>query len=98
MTLERSDSNIGQTASDLARNERELIERRTAIIELKKFFVQMKKQWTKPEDRVIGHVVWAPPIEFSTAPHGYTKDVCVIKLDKTKFSQNFKGNVLDLGE
>jgi hypothetical protein len=57
----------------------------------------MKKQWTKPRDRVIGHVVWAPPISFSTAPHSYTKDVCVVKLDMKKFSQNFRRNVLDLG-
>ena len=43
-----------------------------------------------PKDRVIAHVGWAPPLSFSTAPHGYTKDVCVVKLDKTKFSQNFR--------
>ena len=28
-----------------------------------RFFVKMKKQWTKPKDQVIGHVVWAPPVE-----------------------------------
>ncbi|GBE88767.1 hypothetical protein SCP_1401720 [Sparassis crispa] len=66
-------------------------------LELKKFFVKVKKQWTKPKDRVIGHVVWAPPVSVSTAPHGYTKDICVIKLDEKKFSQNFRKNVLDLG-
>jgi hypothetical protein len=49
------------------------------------------------DDRVIGQVVWAPPITGNTAPHGYTKDVCVIKLDKKKFWPNFKGNVIDLG-
>lgn len=76
---------------------RELGETLTAIEELRKFWVKMKKQWTKPKNRVIGYVVWAPPISVSTAPHRYTKDVCVIKLDETKFSQNFRRNVLDLG-
>jgi hypothetical protein len=57
----------------------------------------MTKQWTKPKDRVIGHVVWAPPVSLSTAPTSYTKDVCVIKLDDKKFSRNLKSNVLDLG-
>lgn len=75
----------------------QLSKTRTAIEELKKFFVKMKKQWAKPKDRVVGHVVWTPPLSFSTAPHGYTKDVCVVKLDKERFSQNFRRNVLDLG-
>jgi hypothetical protein len=51
----------------------------------------------KLKDRVIRHVVWAPAVSVSTPPHGYTEDVCVFKLDKKKFSQNFRGNVLDLG-
>ena len=59
--------------------------------------VLREKYWTKPKDRVIGHVVWAPPISFSTAPYGRTRDVCVIKLDENKLRQNFRGNVLDLG-
>jgi hypothetical protein len=90
-------SNAKQAGSKLVETQRELNKTRTAIKKLKKFFVQMKKQWTKPKDRVIGHVVWAPPVSAPTAPHGYTKDVCIIKLDEKKFSQNFRGNVLDLG-
>ena len=94
---EGSGPNAEQAAGELVETQRELSKTRTAIQELKKFFVKIKKQWTKPKDRVIGHVIWAPPISVSTAPHGYTKDVCVIKLDEKKFSQNFRGNVLDLG-
>jgi hypothetical protein len=89
--------NAEQAARELVETEHELSKTRTAITELKKFFVKMKKQWTKPKDRVIGHVVWAPPVSVSTAPHSYTKDVCVVKLDEKKFSQNFRRNVLDLG-
>jgi hypothetical protein len=89
--------NVEQTALELVEAERELSKTQTAIKDLKKFFVKMKKQWTKPKDRVIGHVVWAPPISFSTPPHNYKKDVCVVKLDKKMFAQNFRKNVLDLG-
>jgi hypothetical protein len=89
--------NAEQAARELVETQHELSKTRTAIEELKKFFVRMKIQWTKPKDRVIGHVVWAPPVSVSTAPHNYTKDVCVVKLDEKKFSQNFRGNVLDLG-
>jgi hypothetical protein len=89
--------NADKTAGELKQTRRELGKTRTAIEKLKKFFVKVTMQWVKPRDRVIGHVVWAPPISVAPAPHGYTKDVCVVKLDKKKFSQNFKGNVLDLG-
>ena len=89
--------NAEQAARELVETQHELSKTRTAIEELKKFFVKMKKQWTKPKDRVIGHVVWAPPVSVSTAPHNYTKDVCVVKLDEKKFLQNFRRNVLDLG-
>ncbi|KAG8771551.1 hypothetical protein FRC19_003842 [Serendipita sp. 401] len=89
--------NAEQAARELAKTEDEQLETKKSIEELKKFFIKMKKQWTKPKDRVIGHVVWAPPVSVSTAPHNYTKDLCVIKLDERKFFPNFRGNVLDLG-
>ena len=89
--------NTGQATSELVETQRELNKTRTVIGAVKKFFVEMKRQWTKPKDRVIGHVVWAPPISVSAYPHSYTKDVCVVKLDEKKFSRNFRKNVLDLG-
>ena len=90
-------SHAENAARELVETQYELCNTRTAIKEVKKFFVQIQKQWKQPKDRVIGHVVWAPPVSVSAAPHSYTKDVCVIKLDKKKFSQDFRGNVLDLG-
>jgi hypothetical protein len=99
VSTERSESggpDAERAKHELAETQYELSKARTAIVELKKFYVKVKKPWSKPEDRVIGHVVWAPSISVST-PHGYTKDVCVIKLDNKKFLQNFRGNVLDLG-
>ena len=95
--IEGGGSNAEQAADELEETQRELAKTQTAIIELKKFFTKVKKEWTKPKGRVIGHVVWAPPVSVSNAPHGYTEDVCVVKLDEKKFLKSFKGNVLDLG-
>jgi len=96
MRLEK-DPNAEQVTRDLGVTERQLNDMRNTIEALKKFFVKMKKEWEKPKDRVIGHVVWAPPISVNNEPYGYTKDVCVIKLNEKKFLRNFKKNVLDLG-
>ena len=66
------------------------------IAELKAFFVDIKKHWRKPSHRVIGHVVWAPPIGVGVPPHQYTRDFCVVQLHKEKFT-HLLGNVLSLG-
>jgi hypothetical protein len=57
----------------------------------------MEKDWSNPKRRIIGHVVWAQTITGNTPPYGYTQDVCVIKLDKDKFSPNFVRNAVYLG-
>jgi hypothetical protein len=92
-----ADAGDARAATLLASTEDGIKKKKEAIEALKAFFITMKKDWSVVHDRVIGHVVWAPPITGLNAPHGYTKDICVIKLDKKKISSNFMGNVIDLG-
>ena len=93
----RAEGGNQQAVVDLAKVQQKLDETRETIVELKKFYATLKRDWSKVNDRIIGHVVWAPPITGLTAPHGYTQDVCVIKLDNERFLPNFKGNAIDLG-
>lgn len=83
-------------ASKLAATE-ELEKTKTKIRTLEDFLATVLKDWSDSAKRVIGHVVWAPPLTGNTPPHGYTLDVCVIKLEKGKFWENFVENVIDLG-
>ena len=84
--------------SSLAETEQELADTTSQIAKVKEFYIEVTTHWSKPENRVIGYVVWAPPIALSAPPHGSTTDVCVIKLDKKKFPlPNFRGNLLNLG-
>lgn len=86
-----------QAAADLPKYQQSLEDTQDTIVALKSFFATLKGEWSDVNNRVIGHVVWSPPITGSNAPGGYTRDVCVIKLDKQKFLPNFRGNVIDLG-
>ena len=88
------DVHVSQTKLD--ENKAELAKTRTKIGNLKKFFVDVKKRWSRSNDRAIGFVRWAPPIGAGVAPHRYTCDLCVIKLYKEKF-KHMIGNVLSLG-
>ena len=94
----RADGGDEQAAAKLVVTEGD-IERTNGVIEtFKGFFVMLKRDdWADENNRVVGHAVWAPGISGDNAPYGYTKDVCVIKLDNRKFLPNFRGNVIDLG-
>jgi hypothetical protein len=96
MLLENNPGRTG-TEQELTKYRGELDNSRAAIGELTEFYRKVKRDWSKPKDRIIGYVFWAPPISFSTSPNGYTVDVCVIKLYEEKFLENFRGNVVDLG-
>ena len=87
---------LPQSQIDLDNHVAERNRLRTKINTLKAFFVDIKKRWGKIAQRVIGHVVWAPPIGVGVAPHQYTRDLCVVQLYKKSFS-NLLGNVLSLG-
>ncbi|KAH9847380.1 hypothetical protein C2E23DRAFT_848889 [Lenzites betulinus] len=89
--------NVEESQTKLDEKEAQLAKLRAKIEYLQRFFIEIKKRWSKAiEDRVIGFVCWAPPISVGVAPHRYTRDLCVIELYKDKFRQMI-GNVLSLG-
>ena len=92
----RDGINVDESQKKLDTHVTELAGTRTKIEELKNFFVEIKKRWSKSKDRVIGFVRWAPSIGAGVAPHRYTRDLCVVELDKKKF-RSMIGNVLSLG-
>ena len=76
--------------------KQELTKMQAKIKDHKAYFLKVKKQRSELKDHVIRYVVWSPPISINTPPYSYTKDICVIKLNKKKFCC-FGGNVLSLG-
>ncbi|KAH8116061.1 hypothetical protein DFH11DRAFT_1507017 [Phellopilus nigrolimitatus] len=88
--------NVEESQKKLDEHETQLANTRAKIEDLKNFFVNIKKRWSKAKERVIGFVRWAPSIGVGVAPHSYTRDLCVIELDKEKF-RSMIGNVLSLG-
>jgi hypothetical protein len=56
------------------------------------------KHWSTVSQRVLGHVVYAPPISVGTGPKQFTEDWALIELNRDKIDwNNFKGNVVYLG-
>ncbi|KAI0674684.1 hypothetical protein C8Q78DRAFT_1076290 [Trametes maxima] len=88
--------NLPTSQHRLDENEAELVKINRRIVDFKQFYITLSRKWRKLSDRVIGHIVWAPPIAAGVGPNRFTQDLCVIQLYKPKFLA-FMGNVLSLG-
>lgn len=76
----------------------QLKETEKTVKALKTLRDEITTQWQDKDDRVIGHVVWAPPVAFSTEPDQYTQDFAVIEIDEGKLdASNFLSNTINLG-
>jgi hypothetical protein len=68
------------------------------IQELDSFHNMILKQWTVPEQRIIGEVIHVEPIAIRVPPHGYTRDWALIELYNDKFDwSTFTGNKIYIG-
>ena len=97
-TLEQrieNEINVEASQAKLTELQAEHLKTKNTIRALKKFFATLSGKWGDLKDRVIGYVVWAPPI--ACGDNKYTIDLCVVKLNKLRFTK-FVGNVLSLGE
>ncbi|KZT06645.1 uncharacterized protein LAESUDRAFT_146633 [Laetiporus sulphureus 93-53] len=68
-----------------------------ALVEFQRL---VTKDWAPEKNRVIGHVVYSPPIVVDAGPNQFTQDVAVVEMDLSKISRrpnNFPGNAIDLG-
>ena len=69
-----------------------------AIKELPLFCEEALESWGSAEDRVLGHVLYAPPIGVGAGADQHTEDFAIIELDPFKIdAKNFKGNIIDFG-
>ncbi|KAF9472734.1 hypothetical protein BDN70DRAFT_925528 [Pholiota conissans] len=86
-----------------AERERERIpvrlgEQERDIAVLERFLINVKKDWSDPKSRVLGHIVLSPPFIVNRDKGGFIQDLAVIEVDTTKIdASNFIGNVIDLG-
>ncbi|KAJ3765566.1 hypothetical protein FB446DRAFT_677207 [Lentinula raphanica] len=63
-----------------------------ALETLKRLLENLQRDWAEVNKRVIGHVVWSPPITSLDRSHSI-QDVCVIKLNKDKLLPALLGNI-----
>ncbi len=63
-----------------------------------KFHDEISKYWATPSQRVLGYVLYSPPISPSTGPEQITVDWALVHVNRDKIDwSDFKGNVIYLG-
>jgi flagellar motility protein MotE (MotC chaperone) len=88
---------VEKATKQLEKAQRLLDDTREAIQALEEFYDESKKKWSKPSQRVLGHIVRSPPITPGAGIEGFTEDYAVVELDSSRIKDAFKGNVIDLG-
>ena len=56
---------------------------------------ELATRWKTPESRIIGHIVYSPPVDSSPTDN-FTYDWCLYEIDVAKV-RGFSGNIIDLG-
>ena len=65
---------------------------------LTSFHRELSTQWATDDRRILGHVIFSPPIAVGCGTGQYTRDIAVIAVDAFKINlASFAGNVIDLG-
>jgi hypothetical protein len=99
--LEWSIANVKDVAGNEAEKERkkdELAKEKEALEALNTFYQDVSTHWASPDQRMLGHIIYSPPIKLGFGTEQYTQDFAVIEIDLSKIdATNFEGNVIDLG-
>ncbi|CUS09500.1 unnamed protein product [Tuber aestivum] len=89
----KSTQGIDDPISVIGRKEAE-----TRLEGLRALHQEITSHWVAKEKRVIGQLIWAPPITLSTKPGQYTLDLAVIKINPGKLdADNYHGNTINVG-
>jgi hypothetical protein len=78
--------------------EKRLQESKEPIDPLNELHADVTNNWSAESQRILGHIVYSPPISVSTGTNTFTEDWALIELDNEKIDwKTFRGNVIDLG-
>ncbi|KAF9510462.1 hypothetical protein BS47DRAFT_1348022 [Hydnum rufescens UP504] len=70
-----------------------------AMVTLDEFHHEVKKNWSRPSQRVLGRIVRSAPLTLGAGEgkESFTEDYAIVELDSSKIEKAFRGNVIDLG-
>ena len=58
---------------------------------------QVNKDWSKLDNRVLGHILRSPATNLGVGEHRFTEDWGIFLVNRDKLGDGFQGNKVDLG-
>lgn len=65
--------------------------------ELEPLLKQVRWNWSRLDNRIIGHILRSPGITLGVGEHRFTEDWGIFLIDRDKLGHGFQGNKMDLG-
>ena len=100
VNLERLRRDGQATDTQKVNAETKLAEVKASLARVTEFHSEIGKFWPMNHWRVLGHVLYAPPISVSvgTGDEKFTQDWALVELDRRMFNwPAFQGNIIPLG-
>ncbi|KAF8581118.1 hypothetical protein K439DRAFT_1354990, partial [Ramaria rubella] len=65
------------------------------FVSVDEFHSNITRSWSAESRRIVGHIMYSPPISVSTGDNRFTEDWAIVELDRNKFNWNaFPGNAI----
>ncbi|KAH7327714.1 hypothetical protein B0J17DRAFT_580826 [Rhizoctonia solani] len=96
-STDEDEDEAADDTSALKKKKAQLEEVEATCVALQTFLTTTNGDFHDIARRCIGWVDWAPKVAIDVDSNRYTLDIGTFELDPSKFSANFKGNVVDLG-
>ncbi|KAF7982540.1 hypothetical protein HWV62_27504, partial [Athelia sp. TMB] len=95
---EEDDDEDEEEVEKQRKHSQSLLEKAEAsIFALNTFQHELSVSWATEQSRILGHVIFAPPIVAGVGAEQHTQDVAVIEIDASKIDpSSFPGNAIDL--
>ncbi|EIW74633.1 hypothetical protein CONPUDRAFT_140422 [Coniophora puteana RWD-64-598 SS2] len=95
---ERVEGEDPKTTSNRQKTKYRLEEAEASKASVSEFHREITSLWSAESQRILGHVVYAPPISVGTGDSMCTEDWALVELNRGKFDwDTFRGNVIHLG-
>ena len=90
-------ADVGKAEAARIKTQGLLDEAENAMEALGALLDRVNKDWKKPNNRVLGHILCSPAISLGVGEQRFTEDWGIFLVDRAKLGAGFQGNKIDLG-
>ena len=88
--MEKGTNAVHVAAATAARIETQgMLDKAERAIEALSMLHRVSKRWKKPDNRVLGRILYSPAINLGVGEHSFTEDWAIFQVDQAKLGDGF---------